>query len=165
MQSGGDKAFLFGADLPAPALEAGRRPFRVAAVGARHVLGIGAVLGTAIAAIMGGHAMAAMEHLDGTVREAHVDLFADQGVRHRVQEARGVDVVVEVDPCQPALGDDVRGYRQRQQGDHSTASNNALRGVPRRRMGWTLMRSTMAAIATLHSPREKNVCLRRRPRI
>nr|POE54667.1 hypothetical protein CFP56_78537 [Quercus suber] len=116
VQDGDDEALGCGADLPAPALEAGRRPFGITAVGARHVLGIGAVPGAAVAPIMGGDALAAVEHLDGAGREAHVDLLADQGVGHRVQEARGLDVIVEVDPRQPPLGEDVRGCRQRQQG-------------------------------------------------
>ena len=116
VQDGDDEAFGLRADLPAPALETGRRPFRVTAVGARHVLGIGAVAGAAVAPVVGGDALAAVEHLHGAGREAHVHLLADQGVGHRVQEARGLDVVVEVDPRQPPLGEDVGGCRQGQTG-------------------------------------------------
>ncbi len=56
-----------------------------------------------------------MEHLDGARREADVDLLADQGVGHRVQEAARLDVVVEIDPSQPPLGEGVVLLRQRPQ--------------------------------------------------
>ncbi len=49
-------------------------------MGAGHVVGIGAVPPSGVAAFVGGDALTAMEHLDGARREADVDLLADQGV-------------------------------------------------------------------------------------
>ena len=62
-------AFGIGADRRRPAAEAVGRPFGVAAMRARHVVGIGAMPAAAIAALMGGDALAAMEHLDGAGRQ------------------------------------------------------------------------------------------------
>ena len=61
---------------------------------------IGPVPASAEAALMSRDPLATMEHLDGAAGQAHVDLRADQGVRHRVEEALGFDVIVEVDTGQ-----------------------------------------------------------------
>ena len=47
---------------------------------------------------------AAVEDLDGAAGQAHVDLLPDQGVWHGVEEARGVDMIVEIDPGELPLG-------------------------------------------------------------
>ena len=70
----------------------------------------------AVAALMSGDPPAAVEDLDGAAGQAHVDLLADQGVRHGVKEAGGLDVVVEIDPGEPPLGILVVVARQRSQG-------------------------------------------------
>jgi hypothetical protein len=51
------------------------------------VIRIGAVPASAEAALLGGDALTAMEHLDGVAGEAHVDLLADERVRHRVERS------------------------------------------------------------------------------
>jgi hypothetical protein len=48
---------------------------------ARHVLWIGAMTAAAIATLMGGDALGAMEHLDDAAGDAQVDLGADQARR------------------------------------------------------------------------------------
>jgi hypothetical protein len=45
---------------------------------------------------MGGDSPATMEHLDGARGDAHVDFGANEGVRHRVEEACGLDMVIEL---------------------------------------------------------------------
>ena len=85
-------------------------------MGAGHVLGIGAVPAPAVAALVSRDPLAAMEDLDGSRRQTHVDLLADQGVRHGVEEAGGLDMVVEVDPGEPPFGILVIAGRQRSQG-------------------------------------------------
>ena len=77
MQDSDDKPLRLGADLACPAFEASRCPFGIAAVGTRHVFGIGAVSLTATAPIVSGDALATMEHFDGSVGEPDVDLLAD----------------------------------------------------------------------------------------
>ena len=101
------------------------------------MLGICAVPRAAVAPVVGGDALAAVEHLNGPGGETHVDLLADQGVGHRVEEARRLDVVVEVDPCQPPLGEDVRGRRQGQQGRpfHGLEQGPARGAEPAHRVG------------------------------
>ena len=65
-----------------------RRPLGIAPMGTRHVIGIGAVPAPAVAALMSGDPLAAVEDLDGAAGQAHVDLLADQGVRHRSRGSR-----------------------------------------------------------------------------
>ena len=165
MQDGDDEPLRLGADLAGPTFEAGGRPLGVVAVGARHVLGIGAVPLAAMAPIVGSDALAAMEHLDRAGGEPDLDLLADQRVGHRVEEAGGLDITVEIDPGQPSLGEDVVDRRQGSRAALSMTSNSARRVVSSRRMRWALMRSTIAAMAALHSTSWKKVCLHKRPRL
>jgi hypothetical protein len=69
----------------------------------------------AIAPRVSGNALAAMEYLDGARGDADIDLFADQGVRHRIEEALDLDVVIKADAGQPPFGIDVFRCRQRLQ--------------------------------------------------
>jgi hypothetical protein len=69
-----------------------------------------------VAALVSCDPLAAVEDLDGAAGQAHVDLLADQGVRHGVEEAGGLDVIVEIDPGEPPLGVLVIVDRQRSQG-------------------------------------------------
>src|SRR5688572_18501602 len=103
-------------DRAGPALEAAGRPLGIAPMGTRHVIGIGAMPAPAVAAFMSSDPPAAVEDLDGAAGQAHVDLLADQGVRHGVKEAGGLDVVVEIDSGKPPLGILVVVARQRSQG-------------------------------------------------
>ena len=80
---------------------------------------------------MGGDALAAMEHLDGAAGQAHVDLLADERVRHRVEEARGLDVIVEVDPGQAPFGD-IRSPRPAAAGAPAARRSRTARAGSRR---------------------------------
>src|SRR5580658_8962056 len=79
---------------------------------ARHVLWIGAMTAAAIATLMGGDALGAMEYLDGAAGDAQVDLGADQRVRHRVVEALDLDVIVDAHAGKPPFGERVLARRQ-----------------------------------------------------
>ena len=94
-EDGDDQPLGLGADRGAPAAEPLGRPFRVAPVGARHVVGIGAVPAAAVAALMDGDALAPMEDLNDTSRRARIHLLADQLVRHRIEKAIELDMVIE----------------------------------------------------------------------
>jgi hypothetical protein len=85
-------------------------------MGTGHVIGIGAMPAPAVAALVSGDPLAAVEDLDGAAGQAQVDLLADQGVRHGVEEAGGLDVVVEIVPGEPPFGILVVVDRQRSQG-------------------------------------------------
>ena len=111
-EDGDDQPFGAGADALSPALEAFGRPLGIAAMGTGHVLGIRAMEPAAIAAQMRGDTLAAMEDLDGARGDADLDLFADQGVRHRIEEAVDLDVVVRADPSQAPFGIDIRRWQQ-----------------------------------------------------
>ena len=100
-EHGADQAFGVRPDLAGPAAEPIRRPLGVAPVGAGHMVGVRAVLAAHGAALMGADAFAAMEDLDGSRRDPHVDLGADQRVRGRVQKVMDLDVIVEIDPRAP----------------------------------------------------------------
>ena len=66
---------------------------------------IGAVPAPAVAALMGGHALAAVEDLDRAAGRPHIDLRADEAVRHRVEEALELDVIVRADPGEAPFGE------------------------------------------------------------
>src|SRR5208283_2946899 len=95
-----------------PALKPFRCPLGISAMGARHVLGIGAVALAGVAPWMSGDARAAMKHLDRARGDADVDLLADQAVRHRIEEALDLDVIVETDAGQAPLGVNIFGSGQ-----------------------------------------------------
>ena len=68
------------------------------------MLGLGAVARPAIAPGMGGDTFATVEHLNRALCRPGVDLLADQGVWHRVEEALHLDVVVDADTGEVPLG-------------------------------------------------------------
>jgi len=109
---GDDQPLSIGSDRAGPTMEARRRPFGIAPMRAWHVLGRGAVTPTSIAALMGRDALGAMEHLDGTAGDAHVDLGTDQRVRHRVKEAIKFDMIIGPDARQAPFSELVVGLRQ-----------------------------------------------------
>ncbi len=102
-EDGDDERLGVGADRSPPAAEAVGGPLGVAPVSAGHVLGIGAMPTTAVAALMRGHARATMEDFERSLGEARVDLRPDQGVRHRVVKAVDLDMIVESHPSQTPL--------------------------------------------------------------
>ena len=103
-QHGDDQPLGVRSDDTRLALQPFRRPFAIAPVRARHMLGLGAVPRSAVTPGMGGDAFAAVEHLDRAGRGAGVHLLADQGVRHRVEKALDLDVVVDADAGEAPLG-------------------------------------------------------------
>src|SRR5271167_696969 len=96
-EHGADQAFGVRPDLAGPTAEPIRRPLGVAPVGAGHMVGVRAVLAAHEPALMGADALTAMEDLDGSRGDPHVDLGADQRVRDRIEKVMDLDVVVEVD--------------------------------------------------------------------
>jgi hypothetical protein len=78
---------------------------------ARHVPWIGAVTATTITTVTNSNALGAMEHLDDAAGDAHIDLGADQRVRHRAA-ALGFEAIIGPDACQSPFGDLVIGCRQ-----------------------------------------------------
>ena len=127
------------------------------------MFGLGAVTRAAIAPGMSGDTLATVEHLDRALCRPGVDLLVDQGVRHRVEEALNLDVVVDADAREMPLGILEVVLRQPRITGCSIASNSWRRLMPRRRISRLFIRSTATAMAALHSAREKNVTLRRRP--
>ncbi len=65
------------------------------------MVGVRAVLAAHATALMDADALAPMEDLDGSRRDPHVDLGADQRVRDRIQKVMDLDVIVEIDPRAP----------------------------------------------------------------
>ena len=103
-QHGDDQRLGVRPDPACLALQALGRPLGVAPVCAWHVLRLGAMPRSAVAPRMGGDALAAMEHLDRARRGPGVHLLADQAVRHRVEEALDLDVIVDADAGEMPLG-------------------------------------------------------------
>jgi hypothetical protein len=111
-EHGHDEPFGVRPDLAGPAPEAFWRPFGVASVCARHVIGIGAMPRAAPAALMSSNALAAMEQLDCSSRDAHIDLSANERVRHRVIKAIDLDVIIEADARETPFSKFPVGVRQ-----------------------------------------------------
>jgi hypothetical protein len=103
-EDGDDQPLSARANRLPPALEAFRRPFGVTAMGTGHLFGVGAMAPAAIAPDMSGNALATVEHLDRARGDADVDLLADQGVWHRIEETLDLDVIVQADASQLPLG-------------------------------------------------------------
>src|SRR5271167_983131 len=100
-EHGADQAFGVRPDLAGPPAEPIRRPLGVAPVGAGHMVGVRAVLAAHVAALMDADALTAMEDLDGSRGDPHLDLGADERVWNRVEEVMDLDVIVEIDPRAP----------------------------------------------------------------
>jgi hypothetical protein len=64
-KDGDDQPVSVGSDGARLTAEAFGRPLGITTMGARHVLGVGAVPTAAVAPAVGGNALAAMDHLDG----------------------------------------------------------------------------------------------------
>ena len=65
------------------------------------MVGVGAVLGAHVTALMDADALAPMEDLDGSRGDPHLDLGADQRVRNRIQKVMDLDVIIEIYPRAP----------------------------------------------------------------
>lgn len=68
------------------------------------MLGVGAVAPSAIAALVKGDSLAAVEDLDRPARRADIDLLADEAMRYGVEEALELDMVVGGNAGQAAQG-------------------------------------------------------------
>ena len=66
--------------------------------------GLGAMPRSAITPGVGGDAFAAVEYFDGAGSGAGIHLLADQRMRHRIQKALNLDVVVDADAGDAPLG-------------------------------------------------------------
>ena len=87
-----------------PASEALGRPFRNGTMVARHMIGGGAVGAAAIAPLMGCNPLALVENFDRAGGDAQIHLFADQPMRHRIEELVDLDMVVGLDAREFPLG-------------------------------------------------------------
>src|SRR6185295_12705968 len=67
---------------------------------------------SAIAALVNGDTLATMEDLDRPACRANVDLLADEAVRHGIEEALELDMVVGGDAGQTPFGELVVLHRQ-----------------------------------------------------
>ena len=110
---------------------------------------------------MDADALAAMEDLDGSRGDPHVDLGADERVRDRIEKAVDLDVIIEIDPRAPPFRELPIVGGQGDEGVRSIVSNSSRRLRPRLR----IMRCMTSAIASLHSASEKKVSPRSRPRM
>ena len=97
-EDGDDQPFGLGTEASSPSLEARRRPVGVTPMCARHVIGMSAVAASVIAALMAGDATAFVEDLDDLAGQPNIDLGADQGMRHGIEELLDLDMVVGADP-------------------------------------------------------------------
>ena len=68
------------------------------------MVGLGAMPRSAVTAGVGGDAFAAVEYFDGAGGGAGIHLLSDQRMRHRVEEAVDLDVVVDADASEAPLG-------------------------------------------------------------
>src|SRR6201997_3802836 len=93
-EHGDDQGFGIGADGACPALESCGRPLCNEPMVAWHVFWQSVCTRTLIASLMNGDAHRAVEHLDDTTSDAHVDLFVEQSVWHGVEEIVDLDVIV-----------------------------------------------------------------------
>jgi hypothetical protein len=66
---------------------------------------IGAVASSAISTLMGRDPLAPMENLDRAGRCPQIDLLKDEAVRHLVEEAFELDVIIRGDAHQPPFGE------------------------------------------------------------
>ncbi len=114
-QNSRDQTFRLRADGRRPTAEALRGPVGIAPMGTRHVVRVGAVPAPTVAALMGCHALAAVEDLDRAAGGPQVDLRADQAVRNRIEEAVVLDVIVRADPHEAPFGELVVVARQRRE--------------------------------------------------
>ena len=85
-----------GSDAPGPVDDPRWGPRQVLLMRLRHVRCDRRVAAALAAARVRRHALAAQEHLDGGPGEAQLHLLVDERVRHRVEVAIELDVVVEV---------------------------------------------------------------------
>ena len=88
LEDGLDEGGGVGADGAGPVEQARGRPLQVLAMRLGHVSGIGGVAAPEIAADVGGHALAAMEDLDGGGGAAGVDEFVQEGMGGRSSNGR-----------------------------------------------------------------------------
>src|SRR5262249_11409537 len=77
-----------------PAFKALWCPFGDEPMGTWHVVDLGAGAGTAIAALVNGDAFRSVEYFDDAAGGAHLHLLPEQSVRHRIEEAIDLNVII-----------------------------------------------------------------------
>ena len=142
---GDDQPLSVGSDRAGPTMEA--RPLGIAPMRAWHMLGMGAVTATSIAALMGRDALGAMEHLDGTAGDAHVDLGTDQRLRHRIKEAIKFHMIIGPDARQAPFSELVAVSGRGRSAGCSMLANKSRWLSPRRRMTWPLCARDMRDVS------------------
>ncbi len=99
-------------DLLAGDDQPSRRPFAVAAVGARHMIGDGGMATPVGGAGVAGDPLSLVEDLDGLVGDADIDEFTDQAVRGGIPMAIDLDVIVGRDAAALPACKDIGLVRQ-----------------------------------------------------
>ena len=89
--------------LVRPRDQPGRGPFRMRAMGPRHVLGLRDKMPATAQARMRGDTSTAEEDFDGRLSRARVDALVDQLIRHAIEVVRHLHVVVDVDADRAAI--------------------------------------------------------------
>jgi len=97
---------LSGSDQPS------RRPFAVAAVGARHMIGDGGMATPIGRTGVAGDPLPLVEDLDGLVGDADIDEFTDQAVRGGVPMTVDLDMIIGCDAATLPARKDVGLVRQ-----------------------------------------------------
>ncbi|MCS0463007.1 hypothetical protein K8R51_32100 [Rhizobium favelukesii] len=113
-----DQTFCLGTDGCGPAPKAIWCPLSVSPVGTGHVIWVGSMTRAAIAALMGGDALAAVKDLDGARRCPQIDLLANEGMGDGIKEAFELDVIIGRDTDQTPFGEFV--VFTRKAGERST---------------------------------------------
>jgi hypothetical protein len=80
------------------------------------VIGVRAVATSAISTLRGRDPLAPMEDLDRAGRCSEIDLLPDDAVRHRIEEAVELDVIIGGDAHQPPVGEFVVVARNAREG-------------------------------------------------
>ncbi len=111
-----DQGRGIGPDLRRPRLQPFRRPFGMAPMAGRHVIGDGGVLAIGRRPGVGGDTFAVVENLDRPRREPDPDLLSQQAVRRRVVMLVHLDVAIEADSALLPFRENVGGRRQGSQG-------------------------------------------------
>jgi hypothetical protein len=96
-QDTGDQFLSVRADLPCPADEPRRSPFKIFLMRFGHVLGDGGGFPGAIAPEMGGDSSAFEEDLDGGPGEPHLHLLMNELIGNAVVMAIHLDMVIDID--------------------------------------------------------------------
>ena len=142
-------------DLLAGSDQPSRRPFAVAAVGARHMIGDGGMAAPVGRTGVAGDPLSLVEDLDGLVGDADIDEFTDQAVRGGIPMAVDLDVIIGCDAATLPARKDVGLVRQFSQPGTIDLGEQFGRLEPKPRIWRALSSTTSPRMAVLSSAREK----------